>query len=402
MRKILKSLAALALLTGMGVVALFVFDYEYILRGIQVVYLNGYTTAYIEDYKEFDNRKIKTGDEQPWPRHRQYNTASPTQRLSQTNKDLGTIAFLIIKNDSIWYEDYAEEFGRNSKTNSFSMAKSITTALLGKAIKEGKVSGLEQPVADFYPRFRRPEDPQLTLGDLSSMASGLDWKEDYKNPFSVTAQAYFKENIRELTLGLEFESEPGQEFKYLSGNTLLLGMALEKAADTTLSGYLSKNFWKPMGMRRDALWQLDSKESGMEKAYCCIASNARDFARFGKLFKDHGKWNGQQLLDSAFVANAVKPRFRESPEYGYGFWLSTYRGKELFYMQGIHGQYVAVFPEDDVIIVRLGHSRIPKKETENHNEDFYIYIHESYKMLKNESLVKPGYVSQKRTETDKK
>ncbi len=111
-----------------------------------------------------------------------------------------------------------------------------------------------------------------------------------------------------------------------------------------------------------------------------MRSNARDFARFGKLYKDYGEWNGKQILDSAFVAKSIKPRFAKSPEYGYGFWLSDFLGKKIFVMRGILGQYVIVIPEDDLIIVRLGHQpgeRIDKPFT----SDFYLYIDEVYKML---------------------
>ena len=363
---------------------LYIFNYQYILRGLQVVYFQGYTTAYIDDYTEFDNRTIESGENyQPWPLHRDYNTATTTQDLTDLNEDLGTVAFLIIKNDSIWYENYAEGYDENSLTNSFSMGKSITTALLGKAIKDGYIKSLDQPVSDFFPEFQNPEYPVLTVGDLSSMSSGLDWNEDYYNPFSVTARAYFDQNIRSVATEMNIISPPGEEFEYLSGNTILLGMAIEKATGKNLSQYLSESFWKPLGMKNDALWQLDSEESGMEKAYCCISSNARDFAKFGKLFNDHGNWNGEQILDSVFVETAIRPRFEDSPEYGYGFWLSNFMNKEIFYLRGVLGQYVIVIPEDDLIIVRLGHNLIKRKdqEVEQHSPDFFIYIEEVYKML---------------------
>jgi len=259
--------------------------------------------------------------------------------------------------------------------------------LLGKAIQEKYIKGLDQPVSDFIPEFENPDFPVLTVGDLSSMSSGLDWNEDYYNPFSVTARAYFDKDIRRIALDMKIDSPPGQEFEYLSGNTILLGMIIQKATGKNLSQYLSESFWKPLGMKNDAIWQLDSEESGMEKAYCCIASNARDFARFGKLFKDHGKWNGRQILDSAFVATATQPRFENSPEYGYGFWVSDYIGKDIFYMRGVLGQYVIVVPEDDIIIVRLGHNLIKRKdkEEEQHSPDFFIYIDEAYKMLENDT-----------------
>lgn len=384
MKKVAKFLGIILSFFVLLLVLLFAFDYDYILRGLEVVYFKGHTTAYIDDYPEFDNRKIEAGENHnPWPLHQDYNSATATDSLEKINDELGTVAFLIIKNDSIWYENYAEGYGKNSLTNSFSMAKSITTALLGKAIQDGYVQSLEQPVSDFLPQFQSTYNSPLTVGDLSSMSSGLNWNENYYNPFAQTARAYFDDDIRQVVMDLEITGESGQEFEYLSGNTLMLGMILEKATGKTLSQYLSESFWKPMGMRNDALWQLDSQESGLEKSYCCIASNARDFARFGKLFKNKGNWDGKQLLDSAFVEKAITPRFEDSPEYGYGFWLSDYREKDIFYMRGVLGQYVIVIPEDDLIIVRLGHNLKKRKDEEDHSPDFFIYIDETYKMLKN-------------------
>lgn len=384
MKKAAKLLGILLSFFLLLLILLYAFDYDYILRGLQVVYLKGHTTAYIDDYPEFDNRKIEAGaNRKPWPLHNRYNSASATEDLERINEELGTAAFLIIKNDSIWYENYAEDYNKNSLTNSFSMAKSITTALLGKAIKDGYVKSLDQPVSDFLPKIKSPYDSSLTVGDLSSMSSGLNWNEDYYNPFAQTARAYFDDDIRKLVMNLKITSEPGQEFEYLSGNTLMLGMVLEKATGKTLSEYLSESFWKPMGMRNDALWQLDSEESGLEKAYCCIASNARDFARFGKLFKNVGNWEGNQIIDSFFVRKATTPRFEDSPQYGYGFWLSNYKEKKIFYMRGVLGQYVIVIPEDDLIIVRLGHKLKKRKKGEEHSPDFFIYIEETYEMLKN-------------------
>ena len=377
MKAFKNTILAILLFLVAAVLLLYLFNYEYIFKGIQTTYLSGYTSAYIDDYPEFENRRIKNGEPQPWPLHEDYNDAEASEGLKEINERLETIAFLIIKNDSIWYEHYHEDYGINSKTNSFSMAKSIVSALLGKAIAEGKIKGLDQPVADFFPQF----DPEMTVGDLSSMASGLNWNENYHNPFGMTARAYFGEDIREQILSLEVTGDPGEEFKYLSGNTQLLGMVIEKATGKSLSEYLSESFWKPMGMRADALWQIDSEESGMEKAYCCIASNARDFAKFGKLYMQYGNWNGNQLLDSSFVAKSIRPRFQDSPQYGYGLWLENYKGKEIFYLRGILGQYVIVIPEDDLIIVRLGKDKGERPEDQHHSDDFYVYLEEAYKMI---------------------
>lgn len=147
-KKLFKGLLAIILLC---VILLYIFDYDYILKGVRVVYMTGHTTAYIDDYTYFDNHTIEKGDKPiPWELHANYNKVTPTERLNTTNDGMGTVAFMIIKNDKIWYENYAEGYGVESKTNSFSMAKSITTALLGKAIMDGYIKNLDQPIGDFY------------------------------------------------------------------------------------------------------------------------------------------------------------------------------------------------------------------------------------------------------------
>jgi len=378
MKKVLKfSKWFFLLLIAFGV-GLYISGYGYILKGIWVVYLHGYTTAYIDDFEYFETEKIPASTHpQPWPIHKNYNLAKATQTLSKRNEMLGTVAFLVIKNDSIWYEKYFDGFGKNSQTNSFSMAKSITSALLGKAIDDGFIKNLQQPVADFYPQY---EGTGLTVGDLSSMASGLNWDESYSNPFGMTARAYYDSDLAKTILKLKVVDAPGESYKYLSGNTQLLAMVIQKATKMQLADYLSESFWQPMGMENPAIWQVDDAKNRLVKAYCCLGSNARDFARFGKLYKDFGQWNGRQLLDSAFVATSITSRFSESPEYGYGFWLSDFMGKKIFAMRGILGQYVIVIPEDDLIIVRLGHQRGNKTELP-FSEDFYVYVGEVYKML---------------------
>lgn len=363
------------------VVLLYIFNVDYLLKAVRTIYLNGHTTAFLADYQHFDNRKIEKGVAQPWNISKEYNSVKPTAELEKLHQQIGTVAFVIIKNDSIWNESYYDNYTKDSKSNSFSMAKSIVSASLGKAIMEGKIKSLDQRVADFFPEFKDGFSAELTVGDLSSMSSGLNWDESYYSPFSITTRAYFDEDLNGVILGLKGISKPGTSYKYLSGNTQLLAMCIEKAVGKSLADYVSESFWKPLGAENEALWQTD-KENGIVKAYCCVASNARDFARFGKLYKQYGKWNGTQILDSAFVAKSTRPRFDDSPEYGYGWWLSDYKNKKIFYMRGHLGQYVIVIPEDDLIIVRLGHQNAPTTNGTPHSDDFYVYIDETYKMLK--------------------
>lgn len=366
---------------GLIIALLYITDTDYLLKAIRTIYAKGYTTAYLEDYKEFDNQVIDNGTPQPWPNHIDYNSVKETEKLNNTNIALGTIAYVIIKNDSIWFENYYDGFNEDSKSNSFSMAKSYVSGLMGKAIMEGKIKSLDQPVRDYFSEFSEGLAAKMTVGDLSSMSSGTNWDEAYYSPLSITTRAYFDDDLEKVVLGLNVVDEPGQAFKYASGDTQMLAMVIEKATGKKLYDYLTESFWKPLGCENATLWQLDSEEHDLVKAYCCIASNAKDFARFGKLYKDYGKWNGKQLLDSAFVAKSITPRFKESPEYGYGWWLKKQLGRDFFMMRGHLGQYVIVQPEDNVIIVRLGHQKNPDALVGSWSEDISVYIEEAYKML---------------------
>lgn len=382
MKLLVKLLKWLAFSIILIIALLYITGYGYIIRGARIVYFTGHTTAFIDDYPYFENDTIKKGNNpQPWPIHEDYNTVEETEKLKKANQDWGTIAYVIIKNDSVWFENYYDGFNAESKTNSFSMAKSITTSLLGKAIMQGHIKSLDQPISDFYPEYSYAK---TTVGDLASMASGLDWVENYTGPFSVTARANYAADLEKTILNQDIVEEPGKSFEYLSGNTQLLGMIIQKATGKTLSNYLSETFWKPMGATENALWELDDDENRLAKAFCCISSNAKDFARFGKLYKDYGKWNGTQLLDSAFVVKSITPRFKESPQYGYGWWIKDIGNKHFFMMRGHLGQYVIVEPNDNVIIVRLGHKKSPDKGVGQFTNDITLYIEEAYKMLEND------------------
>tara|TARA_A100001015_G_scaffold4017_3_gene5283 strand:- start:24399 stop:25574 length:1176 start_codon:yes stop_codon:yes gene_type:complete len=369
---------------------LYISKYNYLLRGISTIYLQGHTTAFLEDYKSFSNHTVSGAENiDSWPLHSRYNLFDLDDDLENYNKDRKTVAYLIFKSDSLLYEKYYNGYNASSKSNSFSMVKSMVSALMGIAIDEGHIKNLDQKVIDFIPDLKGPYAEEVTIEDLSSMASGQKWREEYYNPFSVTSASYFVKNLDTLILNQPIISKPGQTFKYQSGTTQLLAMVIKKATGENLNDYLSQKLWKPIGAKA-ALWQLDSDANGMEKAFCCLASNARDFARVGKLYKNHGYWNGEQILDSAFVALSLQPRFPESPEYGYGWWLETYKGKKVFMMRGHLGQYVMVIPEDDIMVVRLGHlkDRSSSKEGkssggEPFTKDIYVYLEGGLKMSEN-------------------
>lgn len=381
MKIVFKILKWLIIVLVTIIALMYIFGYGYLVRAVCVTYLTGHKTAFLEDYTYFDNREIKKGVAQPWNVSKNYNKVATTEKLNQTHKEFQTTSFLIIKNDSIWHESYFDIGSKTSKTNSFSVAKSIVTSALGKAIDLGMIQSLDAKVINYLPELTGTFAKEVTVGDLASMASGLHWDENYYGPTSVTTQAYFKTDLRKLMLSLPIDTKPGENFKYQSGDTQLLAMVLEKATKMTLADFVSKYFWQPMGMEQDALWQIDHDGDGIEKAYCCVASNARDFARFGKLYLHNGAWNGQQIIANDYIQKSTNPRFENSPQYGYGWWLSNYKNKHIYYMRGHLGQFVIVIPEYDLIIVRLGHLKGLQTESDPHSNDLYIYIDETFNML---------------------
>ena len=383
MNKIKKILGIVTLVIATIVIVLYLMGYDYIFKASKIVYGNGHITSFIDDFRFFPTRKIQNNPSQiwHWPQHAQYNQVKPTERLLDEHQKMHTVAFLIIKNDSILSENYYEGYNQDSLSNSFSMAKSMTEALLGKAIKDGYVK-MSDKVIKYIPELKGKYAQEVTVADVASMSSGSNWIEDYYNPFHITTEAYFSDDLNSLMLNkVRIDHKPGQKFEYLSGDTQLMGMIISKATGMTLSDYMSKSFWQPMGARKYALWTLDDKAE-TEKAFCCINANARDFARFGKLYEHMGNWNGTQILDTAYVKKSLSPRLQSTPYYGYSWWLSNYKNKKIAYMRGVLGQYVIIIPEDNLIIVRLGKKLDFNPNGKPHTNDFYVYIDEAYEMLK--------------------
>jgi len=351
---------------------------------ISMVIRSQNTKASIDDYKFFDNVEIqKSNSTFEWPKHNLYNQIGSSKTLDSVHKKNETVAFLVIKNDSIIKEDYFFGYDENSMTNSFSMSKSIISFLFLKSIEEGTIPSLNSKLTDYFPTFNESNGSNVTLSDLSTMSSGLVWEENYKDLMGITAQAYVTKDLNKLMMGSKFSGISGDKFKYLSGNTQLLAMAIEKSNNSTIQELTYRWLWNPMGAKNDAIWMIDSKEKNMTKAYCCLSSNAKDFAKVGLVYKNFGKINEQKLIDSSFISMSIKPRFNSNPIYGYGIWIGKQNNIDFFSLRGHQGQYVIVIPKEDVIIVRLGKRKSRGSDLNNHPSDFNLYITESLNILKN-------------------
>lgn len=350
---------------------------QYLLKGLWTTYLHGESSATITDAKYFKTTNIEAGKEKwDWANSIDYNKQALPEKLKKTLDETGTVAFLVIQNDSIVHEHYAERGDETAQTNSFSMAKSITTMLAQIAIQKKILTGWHQKVNSILPQVKGKHAEELELWHLSTMSSGLDWDESYKNPWSVTAKAYYSDDIRELMFTLPISDEPGKSFNYQSGSTQLLGLCLIQTTGKSLSELASEWLWKPLQTTHDAKWHTDEK--GTEMAYCCFNTNARDFAHFGKMMLHQGNWNGTQVLDTAFVQMATTPAL--SPNYGYSFWLDNTQGTKAFFQWGFCGQYIITVPEYNLVIVRLGNTDLVDKE--NFSEYCRVLVKEVLGMVK--------------------
>ena len=298
-----------------------------------------------------------------------------------------TLNLDVIKNDSIIQEEYFLGYNESSMTNSFSMSKSIISFLLFKSIESKTIKSLDEKLIKYYPEFESVGGDNVTLGDLASMSSGLKWEENYKNLLGITARSYVSKDLKRLMLKSFFIDLPGKSFDYQSGSTQLLSMVIEKANNKKINDLVSEWLWDPIGAENDALWMVDSKENNELKTYCCLNSNARDFSKVGKLYKDNGIINGIQVMNSSNITKSISPRFENNPIYGYGFWIGKFQNQKFFSMRGHQGQYVIVFPKINLIITRLGKRKAKGQSLNGFPKDFTKYISESFKILKANNLI---------------
>ena len=351
--KLLLVLALIIQLTGHG----------YIWRALTSTYLQGHRTANIDDAHNFDQRVIAKGAVTAWPQAANYNKQNLAEPILQHHQQYGTAAFLVAQHGKLVHEQYFAPYNAQSRTNSFSMAKTITTLQVGRAIKEGFISGFDAPLTEQIKEYANdPRGSKATVAQLSSMKSGHEWDENYYLPLNMTAELYYGKDAQALVLSHGFEREPGTAYEYSSGSTQLLGVFLKRAlqakdANLTISQHLSRSLWAPLGMGSDATYTLDraGDQGGMERTYCCIFATAQDFARIGQLLLQDGQWNGQQLLDKAFIERMRKPDLQ--PYYGHSLWMDWNYKHPFYLLQGHEGQYVIVVPSLDMVVVRTGQHR---------------------------------------------
>jgi CubicO group peptidase (beta-lactamase class C family) len=335
----------------------------YFWKALSATYLQGHSTAHIDDADNFAQRKIATTLPLVWEKDTVFNKTPLNTAMLSYLQQYKSAAFVVIKNGKLLHETYFSPYNENSRTNSFSVAKTVTTMQVGMAVQQGLIPNFDAPITQYLPEFKGDaRGSKATISQVSAMKSGHDWTEKYYLPLNVTTDLYYGTNAEKLVLNQGFEREPGKEFEYSSGSTQLLGVILKRAIQaknpqSNVSEHLSQSLWQPLGMEKDGIYTLDraSTDAGMERTYCCIFATARDYAKLGQLLLQDGQWGGKQLLDKAFVERMRQPDLQ--PYYGHSLWMDWKYKHPFYLMQGHQGQYIIVVPSLQLVVVRVGQFR---------------------------------------------
>lgn len=255
--------------------------------------------------------------------------------------------FIATKNGHVQFEYYADGHHRNTQWVSFSVTKSVTSMLIGAAIKDGYIGSVDQPVVHYLPRLRGTGYENVTIEQVLQMASGIAWNEDYADPDSDVAHAGGANGLPLANyLGsLLNVAEPGAVFNYNTGETNLVGEILRAAIGNNAATYLTHKIWQPYGMESDATWLL-GEPGGGETGGCCISATLRDYVRIG-LFAMHGGLlsDGTEVLPRDWMTASTSPS-QGAAYYGYLWWLN----QNEYAARGIFGQQIFVDPESQIVI----------------------------------------------------
>ena len=275
----------------------------------------------------------------------------------------GTLSFIVIKNDTIVYEKYFNGFEPDSVRTIFSVSKAFTSALVGIAIDEGYIKGVDQLVSDFIPTFKeeRYGKTKLTINHLLQMTSGLS-ENDYGDILRL-GLFYYADDQNKRAEKTKIRHQPGTKFQYSSITTQLLGICLEKATGQKFDTYFHEKIWEPLGTEYNALSSKDKK--GFHKYFGGISANPKDLAKLGLLYLNNGCWNGNQIVPQEWVKSTAKRDTinGKSTSYTNCFWLDTYPlenvfNKSDFFAGGYGGQIVYVNPENKTVIIRTGTTEV--------------------------------------------
>ena len=295
-------------------------------------------------------------------------------------RDINVTGLIVIKDDSILYEQYFNGNDAGTRWISWSMVKSVISALVGIAIEDGHIDSVEDPITKYVPMLDGSGYDGVSIEHILEMSSGVRWDETYADPQSdvnrMGRTLAFGSSFEDFITTLVPEREPGSYRRYNSMDTLALGILVQRATGRSVSEYLSDKIWSRIGMEHDAYFITD--RTGIELSFGGLNATLRDYAKFGRLFLERGNWNGEQIVSERWVMEstaATKPHRRPGPSeltnswlgYGYQWWVPAGVDGE-FMAIGVYNQVIYVNRKLNLIIARTGaNPRFGLSESEEDN-----------------------------------
>ena len=265
-----------------------------------------------------------------------------------------TAGILVLQDGKVRLERYGLGYGPDGRWTSFSVAKSVTSTLVGAAVKDGYIKSLDDKVTRYIPGLRGSAYDQVSVRQLLTMTSGVKWNEDYTDPNSDVAQLFTVPADPGLDSTVSYmrklprEAAPGAKWVYKTGETNLIGVLVTSATGKSLSAYLSEKIWKPYGMEQDALWMID--ERGQEAGGCCLSMTLRDYGRVGEFLRTGGVGAAGPVLPKGWIEDATRQHAPTEERFGYGYQWWTEPGG-VFNGLGIFGQRLHVDPARRLVVV---------------------------------------------------
>ena len=276
-----------------------------------------------------------------------------------------TDGLMILKDGEVHYENYWNENKETSRHIIWSVSKSFLSALVGIALNEGLIEDINDPIIKYLKDFKGTGYEGVSIKNLLQMSSGIEFNEDYGDPDSdinrygrVTATGTSQ---REFAKTLKNSSEPGTYNHYISFDSQMLGMLVAEVSNMSVKEYLHEKIWSKIGMQDDAFYLTDKQE--VEMSLGGLNVTLRDMAKFGQLYLNNGKWNGNQIVPSEWVANSTIPLDKhvqpnaggefssDAWGYGYQWWVP---GPEVsdYTAHGIYNQFIYINPQSNVVIAK--------------------------------------------------
>jgi CubicO group peptidase (beta-lactamase class C family) len=263
-------------------------------------------------------------------------------------------AVIVLHRGQVRLERYGLDFDAQGRWTSFSVAKSMTSTLVGAALKDGHIRSMDDKVSAYIPQMKGSAYDDVTIRQLLTMTSGVRWNEDYADPNSDVAKFNNHkpedgvEAIVSYLRRLPREAPAGTRWHYSTGETNLVGILLSQATKKPLATYLSEKIWVPAGMEQPATWILS--KTGQEISGCCIQAATRDFARFGQFILRGAQAQGASIVPEGWLAQATREQVGiGQPGLGYGYqWWTQADG--TFHARGIFGQGIYIDPQRQLVI----------------------------------------------------